>query len=198
MRKVLFFICLIILPINAYSFGEKGVEVPNIEKKEKLKKSDIKKIEKKKISDVEKEQKAREILRKGSQDKQSIYKDKDDLKKSRKEARGCLRFINVNSKKKSLLMNMGLFREELYKSRFRNTCDFGIQFSYQIVFLDKDNFEFQKEKHWNAEIGKNMVDEATLKVMFSPISDFKKVKRVQVKIFDEKILRPRVPKEFVQ
>ena len=196
MRIVLFFVCLILLPLDAYAFGDKVIEVPKSEKKEAAKKTEPKKD--KKMSDAEREKKAREILRKGSQDKQSIYKKKSDMKKSRSEARGCLRFINVNSKKKSLLMNMGIYREELYKTRFRNSCDFGVQFDYQIVFIDKDNFEFQKANHYDAEIGKNMVDEVTKNVMFSPITDFKKIRQVQIKILDEKILRPRVPKELVQ
>lgn len=196
MRKVLFFVCLILLPIDVYAFGEKVIEVPKTEKKEAPKKTEPKKD--KKMSDAEREKKAREILRKGSQDKQSIYKKESNMKKSRSEARGCLRFINVNSKKKSLLMNMGIYREELYKTRFRNSCDFGVQFDYQIVFIDKDNFEFQKANHYDAEIGKNMVDEVTKNVMFSPITDFKKIRQVQIKILDEKILRPRVPKELVQ
>ena len=197
MKKVLFFICLILLPLEAYSFGEKPFEDPKVEKKEELKKIEPKKNEKI-MSDAEKEKKAREILRKGTQDKQSLYRKNADMEKSRSEARGCLRFLNVSSKKKSLLMNLGIYREELYKSRFRNSCDFGIQFNYQIIFIDKDNFDFQKVNHYSAEIGKNMVDEVTKAVIFSPITDFNKIKQVQIKILDEKILRPRVPKELVQ
>lgn len=191
MKKFIIVFIFIILPINAYSFGEKAKPIDPNEKKEVKKQPTDQELKKRKIEKIDKMM--RSVGMKGM--KQTLEEIEDE-KEREKKGRGCLKFINVTSKKKGLLRNLGMARDELYKARFRNSCDYGIEFNFTINFIDKDGYVFERHHSNRKEIGKNMVDMVTEEVMFFPSTDFKKIRQVEVKITTERLLRPRIPKEF--
>lgn len=191
MKKLIIFFILITLPINAYSFSDKPKPVDPNEKKEIKKQPTDQELKKRKIERIDKT--LRGFGMKGI--KQTL-EEEEDKKVREKKGRGCLKFINVTSKKKGLLRNFGMARDELYKARFRNSCDYGIEFYFTINFIDKDGYVFERFHSHRKEIGKNMVDMVTEEVMFFPSTDFKKIRQVEVKITKERLLRPRLPKEF--
>ena len=193
------FICLIFFiftSTTSFSFGEKPVPVKEIEKtksvSEKKQKSD-QNSPVKKIEEIDKM-----LNSMGMKSMKQTMEEMNDEEDRRKKGAGCLKFINVVSKKKGLLRNLGLARNELYKARFRNHCDYGIEFKFEISFIDREDFVFETHSSKVKEIGKNTTDEVTEEVIFFPATDFKKIKKVQIKIVEEMLLRPSVPKNLVQ
>jgi len=191
MKKFCIALVLIIFPFEVSSFGVKDKSASTNKQKEITKQPTDEELMKRKI------EKADKIMRgMGMKGLKQTLEEAQDEEDRIKMGRGCLKFINVTSKKKGLLRNLGIHRQELYKARFRNICDFGIGFNFTINFIDKDGYVFERHNSDQKEIGKNMVDMATEEVTFFPSTDFKKIRQVEVKITSEILLRPRVPKEF--
>ena len=191
-----FIILSFLLCSAALSFDEKGKRISEEEYNKVQKKEDQptdEELAKRKIERIDKT--LNSIGMKGI--KQTLEEERDKEERLKK-GRGCLKFININSKKKSLLRNLGLAREELYKARFRNNCDFGVEFTFTILFYDKDGYVFEKHNSNTHVLFKNSVEEVTENVAFFPSTDFKKIRQVDIKIRDEALHRPRAPKEFTQ
>ena len=189
-------IILLFLTSFAFSFDEKGKPISKEEYNKVQKKENQptdEELIKKKIKRVDKI--FNSIGMKGI--KQTLEEARDEEERLKK-GRGCLKFININSKKKSLLRNLGLVREELYKARFRNNCDFGVEFNFTILFYDKDGYIFEKYNSSQHVLSKKSVEEVTEEVAFVPSTDFKKIRQIDIKIKNEALHRPRVSKELTQ
>ena len=195
MKIIFSFFFLILFSFSASSFSTKPKPIESENKKEI---SDQKKPSEEELA-KEKIKKIDNLLNSmGMKGIKETMQEAQDEEERIKLGAGCLKFINIASKKKGLLVNLGLMREELYKARFRNNCNYGIEFKFVISFIDKDGFVFQSHNSSVKEIGKNTIEEMTEEINFFPASNFGDIKEVQVKIKEEMLLRPSVPKNLVQ
>ena len=196
MKTILAFSFLLFFSFSAFSFSVKPIPAADINKSKptsETKQASEEDLTKEKIDKIDKM-----LNSMGMKGLKETMEESRDEEERIKQGTGCLKFINVVSKTKGLLRNLGLARQELYKARFRNSCDYGIEFKFVISFIDKDGFVFESHNSDVKEIGKNTTDQVTEEINFFPASDFKKIREVQFKIKEEMLLRPRVPKNLVQ
>ena len=92
----------------------------------------------------------------------------------------CIKVVEIKSKPKSsdILVNI-LFRDVPVLVKLQNKCKEGIKGSFEIKFLDKDEF-LVRETTEDFSIGRKGLSKTSFKILFQPYNQFKKVKSVSI------------------
>ena len=92
----------------------------------------------------------------------------------------CIKVVEIKSKPKSsdILVNV-LFRDVPVLVKLQNKCKEGIKGSFEIKFLDKDEF-LMRERTEDFSIGRKGLSKTSFKILFKPYNQFKKVKSVSI------------------
>jgi len=92
----------------------------------------------------------------------------------------CIKVVEIKAKPKTsdILVNF-LFRDVPVLVKLQNKCKEGIKGSFEIKFLDEDEFLIRKTTE-DFSIGRKGVSKNSFKLLFKPYNQFKKVKSVSI------------------
>ena len=92
----------------------------------------------------------------------------------------CIKVVEIKGKPKTsdILVNF-LHREVPVLVKLQNKCKEGIKGSFEIKFLDKDEF-LMRERTEDFSIGRKGLSKTSFKILFQPYNQFKKVKSVSI------------------